>query len=151
MTAEQIAEQSEGEAEPTYSVDQQIGFLLRQANQRHVAIFAAMMGDKLTTTQWSALVKLKDIQPTSQNQLGRDTAMDAATIKGVVDRLAARGYIQTSPDPEDGRRLILSVTEAGDEAIERNRQAAISVTAETLQPLTQRERRTLLNLIRKIC
>ena len=134
---DEVAEAEES-SQPAYRVERQVGFQLRQANQRHVAIFAAMMGDKLTTTQWSALVKLKDIQPTSQNQLGRDTAMDAATIKGVVDRLAARGYIQTSPDPEDGRRLILSVTEAGDEAIERNRQAAISVTAETLQPLTQR-------------
>ena len=78
-----------------YRVDQQIGFLLRQANQRHVAIFTNRMGDRLTTTQWAALSKLKEIQPTSQNQLGRETAMDVATIKGVVDRLVARDFIRS--------------------------------------------------------
>lgn len=134
-----------------YRVDQQIGFLLRQANQRHVAIFSARMGDKLTTMQWSALIKLREIQPSSQNQLGREIAMDAATTKGVIDRLVARGYVSTSPDPEDGRRLILFLTEAGDEAVERNLASAQTVTEETLAPLSVEERSTLLNLIRKLC
>lgn len=134
-----------------YRVDQQIGFLLRQANQRHVAIFSARMGDKLTTMQWSALIKLREIQPSSQNQLGREIAMDAATTKGVIDRLVARGYVSTSPDPEDGRRLILSLTEAGNEAVERNLASAQTVTEETLAPLSVEERSTLLSLIRKLC
>jgi DNA-binding MarR family transcriptional regulator len=135
----------------TYRVDEQIGFLLRQANQRHVAIFAARMGDKLTTMQWSALIKLQEIQPSSQNQLGREIAMDAATTKGVIDRLVARGYVSTSPDPEDGRRLILSLTEAGDEVVTRNLAIAQAVTEETLAPLTNAEREMLLSLIRKLC
>ncbi|MCV3767712.1 MarR family winged helix-turn-helix transcriptional regulator [Rhizobium sp. TRM95796] len=134
-----------------YRVDEQIGFLLRQANQRHVAIFAARMGDKLTTMQWSALIKLREIQPSSQNQLGREIAMDAATTKGVIDRLVARGYVSTSPDPEDGRRVILSLTDAGDEAVTRNLASARTVTEETLAPLTADERSILLDLIRKLC
>jgi DNA-binding MarR family transcriptional regulator len=134
-----------------YRVDQQIGFLLRQANQRHVALFASLMGDRLTTTQWSALTKLQEIQPTSQNLLGRETAMDAATIKGVVDRLVARGYVATAPDPEDGRRLILSLTADGEAAIARNLAAARTVTDETMAPLTPEEREQLALLIRKIC
>ncbi|MGE6738732.1 MarR family winged helix-turn-helix transcriptional regulator [Allorhizobium pseudoryzae] len=134
-----------------YRVDQQIGFLLRQANQRHVALFASLMGDRLTTTQWSALTKLQEIQPTSQNLLGRETAMDAATIKGVVDRLVARGYVATAPDPEDGRRLILSLTADGESAIARNLEAARTVTDETMAPLTPEEREQLALLIRKIC
>ena len=38
--------------------------------------------------------------------------MDVATIKGVIDRLTARGLTETSPDPEDGRRLLVSLTRA---------------------------------------
>jgi DNA-binding MarR family transcriptional regulator len=150
MSRESV-EQDRPAAAGDYRVDQQIGFLLRQANQRHVAIFAARMGDKLTTMQWSALVKLQEIQPSSQNQLGREIAMDAATTKGVIDRLVARGYVSTSPDPEDGRRLILSLTGAGDEAVERNLACAQTVTEETLAPLSLEERATLLDLIRKLC
>jgi DNA-binding MarR family transcriptional regulator len=134
-----------------YRVDRQIGFFLRQANQRHVAIFASMMGDRLTTTQWAALSKLNEIQPTSQNQLGRETAMDIATIKGVIDRLVARGFVKSAPDPSDGRRLVLSVTENGRAAIDRNTAIAAAVTDETLSPLTSGERMMLTELLRKIC
>lgn len=134
-----------------YRVDQQVGFFLRQANQRHVALFTGMMGDKLTTTQWAALSKLREIQPSSQNQLGRETAMDVATIKGVVDRLVARGFVATAPDARDGRRLVLSLTEAGLAAIDRNVETATRVTDETLSPLTSGERMMLIELLRKIC
>ena len=134
-----------------YRVDRQVGFFLRQANQRHVAIFAAMMGDRLTTTQWAALSKLKEIQPSSQNQLGRETAMDVATIKGVVDRLVARGLVRTAADPNDGRRLVLSLTDEGLATIQRNVETASAVTDETLLPLTSGERMMLIELLRKIC
>jgi DNA-binding MarR family transcriptional regulator len=135
----------------SYRVDRQVGFFLRQANQRHVAIFTGMMGDRLTTTQWAALSKLREIQPCSQNQLGRETAMDVATIKGVIDRLVTRGFVQTAPDPKDGRRLVLSLTDAGLAAIQRNVETAGTVTEETLAPLTSGERMMLIELLRKIC
>jgi DNA-binding MarR family transcriptional regulator len=134
-----------------YHVERQIGFLLRQANQRHVAIFTGMMGDRLTTTQWAALSKLREIQPSSQNQLGRETAMDVATIKGVVDRLVARGLVRTEADPKDGRRLVLSLTEEGQSTVARNVETAVTVTDETLSPLTSAERMMLLELLKKIC
>ncbi len=133
-----------------YRVDQQVGFFLRQANQRHVAIFAGRMGDRLTTTQWAALTKLKEIQPTSQNQLGRETAMDVATIKGVIDRLAKRGFVLTAADPNDGRRLVLSLTDEGVAVIDRNLDTAIAVTEETLSPLTSGERMILVELLRRM-
>jgi DNA-binding MarR family transcriptional regulator len=135
---------------PAYRVDQQVGFFLRQANQRHVSIFSGMMGDRLTTTQWAALMKLSEIQPCSQNQLGRETAMDVATIKGVIDRLVARDFVATEPDPNDGRRLVLSVTEEGLAAIERNIDTARAVTEETLSPLSSAERMMLIELLVKI-
>lgn len=134
-----------------YRLHDQIGFLLRQANQRHIALFTATIGDRLTTTQWSALVKLAELEPISQNQLGRETAMDVATIKGVVDRLATRGFLRTAPDPRDGRRLVLSVTDEGRDAIARNMAAARDITRETLSPLSPGERLMLAELLRKIC
>lgn len=138
------------DTEGGYHVDRQIGFFLRQATQRHVAIFSSLIGDNLTTTQWAALTKLRQIEPCSQNQLGRETAMDVATIKGVVDRLVKRGFIRTEPDPKDGRRLMLSLTADGRQAIERNIATAFDISEKTLEPLTSGERMMLLELIRKI-
>ena len=55
----------------SYILDSQVGFVLRQAQQRHTTIFASLMVEGLTPTQWAALSKLKEIGPSSQNLLGR--------------------------------------------------------------------------------
>ena len=75
----------------------QVGFILRQASQRHTALFASAWAPRPRRRSRAALAKLHEIGPTSQNQLGRMTAMDVATIKGVVDRLMKRGLSTPRP------------------------------------------------------
>jgi DNA-binding MarR family transcriptional regulator len=135
---------------PGYVLEDQIGFILRQVWQRHATIFAREMEVNLTPTQWAAVSKLTETGPCSQNQLGRLTAMDVATIKGVIDRLTARGLTETSPDPEDGRRLLVSLTRAGQQLVEKAVPNALAITKETLAPLDAKERETLIALLSKL-
>src|ERR1044072_5365366 len=100
----------EDQSSASYRLDDQVGFLLRRVTQRHVAIFAAKMGEDITPMRWAVLAKLHEAGPSSQNRLGRSTAMDGATIKGVVDRLMGRGLIETRPDPLDARRRVIGLT-----------------------------------------
>ena len=133
-----------------YVLDDQIGFILRQVWQRHATIFAKEIGINLTPTQWAALAKLTETGPCSQNQLGRLTAMDVATIKGVIDRLTARGLTETSPDPDDGRRLLVSLTRAGQAMAEKAAPHALAISKETLAPLDARERDIFVSLLSKL-
>ena len=135
---------------PSYVLEEQIGFILRQVSQRHATIFARDIGADLTPTQWAALAKLAEAGPCSQNQLGRLTAMDVATIKGVIDRLTARGLTETSADPEDGRRLRVSLTRAGQQLAEKVASNALAISRETLAPLDSREREMLVALLDKL-
>ncbi|WP_314945752.1 MarR family transcriptional regulator [Bradyrhizobium cosmicum] len=135
---------------PSYVLDEQVGFVLRQVWQRHSAIFSREIGTNITPTQWAALSKLAEAGPCSQNQLGRLTAMDVATIKGVIDRLTARGLTETSQDPEDGRRLLVSLTRAGQQLAEKVAPNALAITRETLAPLEPREREMLMALLNKL-
>ena len=134
----------------SYVLDEQVGFILRQASQRHAMIFARDIGADLTSTQWAALSKLAEVGPCSQNQLGRLTAMDVATIKGVIDRLTARGLTETSKDPQDGRRLLVRLTRAGQQLADKTAPHAFAVSKETLAPLDAREREALLGLLDKL-
>jgi MarR family transcriptional regulator, lower aerobic nicotinate degradation pathway regulator len=138
------------QAKLPYVLDEQVGFILRQVWQRHSAIFARDIGTNLTPTQWAALSKIAEAGPCSQNQLGRLTAMDVATIKGVIDRLTARGLTETSSDPEDGRRLLVSLTRAGQQLAEKVAPNALAITRETLAPLEPKERETLMALLNKL-
>ncbi len=135
---------------PSYILDEQIGFILRQVWQRHAAIFAREIGINLTPTQWAALAKLTETGSCSQNQLGRLTSMDVATIKGVIDRLTARGLTETSSDPEDGRRLLVSLTRAGQQLAEKSAPNALAISRETLAPLDAKEREVLMGLLGKL-
>jgi DNA-binding MarR family transcriptional regulator len=150
MTRSVSAKRSLKPARPGYILDEQIGFILRQVWQRHATIFAKEIGINLTPTQWAALSKLAETGPCSQNQLGRLTSMDVATIKGVIDRLTARGLTETSADPEDGRRLLVSLTRAGQQVAEKAAPNALAITRETLAPLDARERETLIALLSKL-
>ena len=146
MTSENARDQEEA----SYVLDAQVGFVLRQAQQRHTTIFASLMIEGLTPTQWAALAKLREVGPSSQNLLGRLTAMDAATIKGVIDRLTKRGFTATNPDPADGRRLLVALTEDGEAVYARAKPLAEQITEETLKPLSAEERRAFVVLLGRL-
>jgi DNA-binding MarR family transcriptional regulator len=133
----------------TYNLDDQIGYILRRVTQRHLSIFAAAIPE-VTTTQFAVLARLAEIGPVSQNHLGRATAMDAATIKGVVDRLAKLGYLATSADPADRRRLTVSLTEAGTKLFAARATTALQISQDTVAPLTSDEARTLQALLLRL-
>ncbi len=140
---------AEDEPAGEYRLQEQIGFVLRKAHQRHVAIFAAKIGN-LTPPQFAALAKLLDVGETSQSQLGSLVAMDAATVKGVIDRLKARGLVALTRREIDRRRVMVSLTREGTELVRSLVPLAEKITAETLEPLSVGEAETLLRLLSRI-
>ncbi|MEY3341771.1 MAG: hypothetical protein RLZZ269_1682 [Actinomycetota bacterium] len=134
----------------SYRLENQIGFLLRKAHQRHRSIFSKSIGVRIATTQFAALASLFTDGPTSQNQLGRRTAMDSATITGVIDRLLQRGLVVTSASPDDDRLSIIDLTVEGRTLIEGLLPRGEEISADTLAPLTPQERETLVRLLEKI-
>jgi len=133
-----------------YKLDDQVGFILRRASQRHLSIFSSHIS-KVTPTQFAVLAKLAEQGPLSQNALGRLTAMDAATIKGVVDRLVTRGLLETRRDQKDKRRTIVDRTADGRAVYVELLDKAREITDETLAPLSLVERDQFLELLRRLC
>ena len=148
--AEEPSTREKTAREPAYVLDEQVGFILRQVYQRHAALFAERFGDDLTPTQWAAISKLAEVGDCSQNLLGRLTAMDVATIKGVVERLTRRGLVKTKADVEDRRRLALSLSPAGREIYEEKVAIAAAISQETLAPLAPADREVLLRLLHQL-
>ena len=134
----------------TYCLDDQVGYVLRLANQRHAAIFHAHTIDGLTPTQFAALVRIGEQGQCSQNRLGRLAAMDVATIKGVVDRLQKKGLIVSAPDPDDRRRMLIALSADGERFLDSMKQAGRRITEETLEPLSLSEREVFLKLLRRL-
>ena len=133
-----------------YVMEDQVGFLMRVAMQRHTSIFTSRMVGDLTQTQFAALAKLLEVGTCSQNHLGRLIYLDAATIKGVVDRLRIRKLVTVHDNPKDRRRSMIALTRAGRRVAEEAVAVAHQITAETLAPLKRVEQRQVVRLLQKM-
>ena len=144
---------ADGQVAPSggFLVEDHVGFLLRRAHQRHVALFLDLTSQHgLTPTQFTALFKAVELGRVTQNLLGRLAAMDPATVQGVVRRLTARGLLQRTHDPMDRRTAVLTPTEAGIALIDRTVACAQRSHDAALAPLSLAERAQLLALLRKL-
>src|SRR4051794_28376089 len=137
-------------AKSRYRLEDQVGFLMRVAMQRHTEIFMSRMIEGLTQPQFAALAKLLEVGPCSQNHLGRLIYLDGATIKGVVDRLMARRFVTTQKDPRDKRRRAIALSDSGRRTAEVAVGLAADITAATLKSLTPAEQLSVVRLLKKL-
>jgi len=83
-----------------------IGLLLRRLRQVQVE-------GELTLPESSALVRLDRGGPTTPSELAKREQISPQSMGATLAALEARGLVGRRPDPRDGRRVVLSVTEAG--------------------------------------
>ena len=138
-------------ADRGYVVTEQIGHLIRKTHQRHTAIFQQLSCDKqLTPQQFATLCVAYDHGPCSQTELVRMTAIDQATIRGVINRLHRRGLVAFQSDTRDQRKVIRQMTAEGRRLIERMLPCARQITEKTLERLNETERVALTLLLKKM-
>lgn len=135
-----------------YDFTKQVGHLLRRAYQRHVSIFQQVIPDsQLTAPQFVALCAVRDLGSCSLKEIVDLTAIDQATIRGVVDRLSQRSLVQVKEDPQDGRKRSISLSASGRTQMAKLVQSADLVTERTFGPLNAAERVALVFLLEKMC
>ena len=132
-------------------LDEDIAHLIRRAHQRASATFMSVLSEhNLTPAQFFAMARLREKGEVSQNLLGRMSAMDPATIQGVIKRLGERDLIQRAPDPTDRRRMILRLTTEGERLIDSLETGMREVSEKILASLSGEERDQLRNLLKRI-
>jgi DNA-binding MarR family transcriptional regulator len=146
-----ITRKAEQHRSDDFSVDNQTGFLLRLAHQRHSANLSACLSRfELTVPQAVVLARLLECKHSSQNLLGRLVAMEPANIRDVVLRLKKRGLVRQEKDPKDGRLLLLSLTPEGRALAFKLIPLAVESVGMTLSKLNAKEREHLRDLLKKI-
>ncbi len=102
-----------------------IGLLLRRLRQVQPA-------GELTMPESSALVRLERSGPTTAAALAKLEQISPQSMGATLGALEARGLVERRPDPQDGRRVILSITEAGLQALRDRRNARTEQLAQAL-------------------
>jgi DNA-binding MarR family transcriptional regulator len=102
-----------------------IGLLVRRMRQ--------IQGDgELTVPESSALARLDRGGPTTSTALARLEQISPQSMGATLGALEARGLVQRCPDPEDGRRAVISATAAGLRALRNRRSARTQQLAQAL-------------------
>jgi len=101
-------------------------------------------GDELTLSQTSALVRLDREGPATASELAAGEGIRPQSMCTIVNRLEERGLVDRAQDPADGRRIVVSLTEAGRDGLTGARaERARRLTAAIAEELSEDERRLL--------
>jgi MarR family transcriptional regulator, lower aerobic nicotinate degradation pathway regulator len=96
------------------------------------------------------LAALEEFGPASQAALGRRTSIDRSDVVAVLNDLAARGLIERSPDPDDRRRNVITITTAGTEQLRALDEVVAGVQEKLLAPLSPGDRARLVSLLKAL-
>jgi DNA-binding MarR family transcriptional regulator len=102
-----------------------IGLFVRRLRQSPVQ-------GELTLPEISALARLDRAGSATPGALARAEQITPQAMGATLAALAQRGLVKRHPDPEDGRRAVMSLTEAGRRAVHSKRSARTQQLAKAL-------------------
>ena len=103
-----------------------VGLVVRKLRQ-------ALSEGELTLAESSALSRLERGGPATSSDLARVERISPQSMGVTVAALLERGMIERSRDPEDGRRIVLSITETGRRIVHDKRGARTEQIAAALR------------------
>ncbi len=109
-----------------------VGLLRRRLRQVPVA-------DVLTFPQTAALGRLDRGGPAASADLARQEQISPQSMGATMSELEARGLVNRQRDPDDGRRILLSISATGRRELNRRRNARVEQLAKGLADFTESE------------
>lgn len=109
-----------------------IGMLYRKLKQ-------ARPGGDIPIPEVAALSRLDRGGPASSSDLARLDGISPQSMGATIATLEERGLVARERDPEDGRRIVLSITETGRQVVRDRRGARTELIARALSGFTPAE------------
>jgi DNA-binding MarR family transcriptional regulator len=132
-----------GESAAAAARDIRVVFSRLRRRLRDIAV-----GGDLTPSQTAVLTRLWKEGASSASALAGAERVRPQSMATIVAALGQRGLIERTPDPEDGRRQVVSLTEAGRQRAESDRQVREEWLARVIQErYSERERRVILEAL----
>ena len=104
--------------------------------------------DDLTPSQTAVLTRLWKEGASSASALAGAERVRPQSMATIVAALEQRGLIERTPDPEDGRRQVISLTKAGRQRAESDRQVREEWLARAIhESYSEPERHTILDAL----
>ncbi len=109
-----------------------VGLLRRRLRQQHVS-------GGLSFPETAALARLDRGGSATSAELARQEQISPQSMGATLSALQDRGLIARSSDPDDGRRVVLTITDTGRRALSDRRRARVEQLAYGLVDFTPAE------------
>jgi MarR family transcriptional regulator, lower aerobic nicotinate degradation pathway regulator len=125
------------------------GYLLRRAYQISVGAFELECRElSLTPAQFAVLSVLAAMDDTDQARLARNLGYDKVTMMYVLRGMVERGLVKRHTTTGKGRRIALSLTEAGLALLEQAQKPTEQASASLLAPFTEIQQKQFIKLLK---
>lgn len=108
---------------------------------------------ELTPTQLSVLGAVAVLGPANPGSIATHEQVKPPSVTRILNQLTHSGYIRRLPDPEDGRQVLVEISEEGHSRLAQERQRRDAWLQEQLDALSASERallRTAAPLLKRI-
>jgi DNA-binding MarR family transcriptional regulator len=126
------------------------GFLLRRAQQHHLAIWQSLIPGDTTSLQYGVLAVLQRRPGIAQKEIAQELDIDKSTTADVCRRLENFGLVTRFADEADRRHKVLDLTPAGELELKRLRPQIDEVQKQLTAKLDESELATLRALLAKL-
>jgi DNA-binding MarR family transcriptional regulator len=107
-------------------------------------LYAGRRGDQLSFTELAVLARLRRDGPASASQLANDERVTAQAVGAAIGALHQRGLVERTPDLQDRRKTVVSLTDPGQSALTVREQTVIDRVVQAVESgCTAAERRQL--------
>ncbi|WP_405484886.1 MarR family winged helix-turn-helix transcriptional regulator [Nocardia sp. NBC_00511] len=110
----------------------------------------ALTGTGSRRYHFAMLAALDEFGPSSQADLGRCTGIDRSDIVAAINAMVEQGYVRRSPDPNHGRRNIITLTDAGKKHLESLGDLLAEAQTELVRGLSAKEAETVIDLLNRV-
>jgi MarR family transcriptional regulator for hemolysin len=123
------------------------GFLVGRIAHRlrlHIRKFIAQAGIQISAEELAVLTALAQVDSKkSMGELADRLGRDPTTLKRLLNGLVKTGLVNRSNSPEDGRVILIAITEAGRTLVESTMPMTIALRERALEGISESDREYL--------
>jgi MarR family transcriptional regulator for hemolysin len=123
------------------------GFLVGRIAHRlrlHIRKFIAEAGIQISAEELAVLTALAQVDSNkSMGELADRLGRDPTTLKRLLNGLVKTGLVNRSNSPEDGRVILIAITEAGRTLVESTMPMTIALRERALEGISESDREYL--------
>jgi len=136
--------------EETSEPQRHTGFLLRRAQQKHVATWQSVISGDTTSVQYGVLAVLDRRPALAQKEICDELDLDRSTVADICSRMEKNGLLSRVQDRQDRRRNVLDLTPAGRAELARLKPLVEEVQVRLTSSLSATELEQLRGLLARL-